>query len=97
VTRQRCWQKPFSAGVAAVSDLELNDEYWMRHALTLAKRAWEEGHNFRMGGRVVTAYRPVPALANDLIVMHQHRAHRLLEWPLCLTSNSMMNTGCVMP
>ena len=21
----------------------------------------------------------------------------LLEWPLCLTSNSMMNTGCVMP
>ena len=33
----------FSAGVAAVSDLELNDEYWMRHALTLAKRAWEEG------------------------------------------------------
>ncbi len=24
-------------------DLELNDEYWMRHALTLAKRAWEEG------------------------------------------------------
>ncbi|NGH41884.1 tRNA adenosine(34) deaminase TadA, partial [Escherichia coli] len=33
----------FSAGVAAVSDLELNDEYWMRQALTLAKRAWEEG------------------------------------------------------
>lgn len=33
----------FSAGVAAVSDLELNDEYWMRHALTLAKRACEEG------------------------------------------------------
>lgn len=33
----------FSAGVAAVSDLELNDEYWMRHALTLAKRAREEG------------------------------------------------------
>ncbi|STS84432.1 tRNA-specific adenosine deaminase [Klebsiella pneumoniae] len=26
-----------------MSDLELNDEYWMRHALTLAKRAWEEG------------------------------------------------------
>ena len=31
-----------------------------------------------MGGGVVTAYRPVPALANDLIVMHQHRAHRHL-------------------
>ncbi len=26
-----------------VSDSELNHEYWMRHALTLAKRAWEEG------------------------------------------------------
>ncbi len=26
-----------------MSDHELNDEYWMRHALTLAKRAWEEG------------------------------------------------------
>ncbi|RGA75875.1 tRNA adenosine(34) deaminase TadA, partial [Klebsiella pneumoniae] len=24
-----------------MSDLELNDEYWMRHALTLAKRAWD--------------------------------------------------------
>ena len=33
----------FSAGVPALSDHELNDEYWMRHALTLAKRAWEEG------------------------------------------------------
>lgn len=26
-----------------MSDLELNHEYWMRHALQLAKRAWEEG------------------------------------------------------
>ena len=26
-----------------MSDHELTDEYWMRHALTLAKRAWEEG------------------------------------------------------
>jgi tRNA(adenine34) deaminase len=33
----------FSAGVPVLSDHELNDEYWMRHALTLAKRAWEEG------------------------------------------------------
>ena len=32
-----------------MSDLELNDEYWMRHALTLAKRAWEEGRG--AGGR----------------------------------------------
>ena len=26
-----------------MSDIELNHEYWMRHALMLAKRAWEEG------------------------------------------------------
>ena len=26
-----------------MSDLELNHEYWMRHALLLAKRAWDEG------------------------------------------------------
>lgn len=26
-----------------MSDSELTHEYWMRHALTLAKRAWEEG------------------------------------------------------
>ncbi|KFD23677.1 MAG: tRNA adenosine(34) deaminase TadA [Yokenella regensburgei] len=26
-----------------MSDNELNHEYWMRHALGLAKRAWEEG------------------------------------------------------
>ena len=27
----------------SLSDLELNHEYWMRHALSLAKRAWDEG------------------------------------------------------
>ena len=26
-----------------LSDLELNHEYWMRHALNLAQRAWDEG------------------------------------------------------
>jgi tRNA(adenine34) deaminase len=30
-------------GVVALSDNELNHEHWMRHALTLAQRAWEEG------------------------------------------------------
>ncbi|ALR77715.1 tRNA adenosine(34) deaminase TadA [[Enterobacter] lignolyticus] len=33
----------FSAGVTAVSAIELNHEYWMRHALGLAQRAWDEG------------------------------------------------------
>ena len=60
-----------------MSDLELNDEYWMRHALTLAKRAWEEGevpvgavlvHNahaeimaLRQGGLVLQNYRLIDA------------------------------------
>ncbi|AVR05464.1 tRNA adenosine(34) deaminase TadA [Pluralibacter gergoviae] len=32
----------FLTGVADVSDTEQH-EYWMRHALTLARRAWDEG------------------------------------------------------
>lgn len=30
-------------GVPTLSDIEQNHEYWMRHALVLARRAWEEG------------------------------------------------------
>ncbi|MCS2149591.1 tRNA adenosine(34) deaminase TadA [Scandinavium manionii] len=33
----------FKPGVDALSDIELNHEHWMRHALTLAQRAREEG------------------------------------------------------
>ncbi|MDU2940923.1 MAG: tRNA adenosine(34) deaminase TadA [Enterobacteriaceae bacterium] len=33
----------FISGVSALSDHELNHEHWMRHALTLAQRAWDEG------------------------------------------------------
>lgn len=33
----------FRLEYAALSDLELNHEYWMRHALQLAQRAWDEG------------------------------------------------------
>ncbi|MCS2155926.1 tRNA adenosine(34) deaminase TadA [Scandinavium sp. H11S7] len=33
----------FKPGVVTLSDTELNHEHWMRHALTLAQRAWEEG------------------------------------------------------
>ncbi|MDF3826987.1 MULTISPECIES: tRNA adenosine(34) deaminase TadA [unclassified Pseudocitrobacter] len=32
-----------SSGVPTLSDNEFNHEYWMRHALTLAQRAWDEG------------------------------------------------------
>ncbi|MGO1308499.1 MAG: tRNA adenosine(34) deaminase TadA [Kluyvera intermedia] len=32
-----------SSGAPTLSDTELNHEYWMRHALMLAKRAWDEG------------------------------------------------------
>ncbi|TLU68152.1 tRNA adenosine(34) deaminase TadA [Enterobacter sp. MF024] len=33
----------FRLEYAALSDPELNHEYWMRHALQLAQRAWDEG------------------------------------------------------
>ncbi|SQB28212.1 tRNA-specific adenosine deaminase [Citrobacter koseri] len=32
----------FITGVSPLSDVEFSHEYWMRHALTLAKRAWDE-------------------------------------------------------
>ncbi len=32
----------FITGKLPLSDVELDHEYWMRHALTLAKRAWDE-------------------------------------------------------
>ncbi|MDU5716133.1 MAG: tRNA adenosine(34) deaminase TadA, partial [Citrobacter freundii] len=32
----------FIGGVTPLSDVEFSHEYWMRHALTLAKRAWDE-------------------------------------------------------
>lgn len=31
------------SGDLALSDIEQNHEYWMRHALQLARRAWDEG------------------------------------------------------
>ena len=34
-------------GVTPLSDVEFSHEYWMRHALTLAKRAWEEQVPFK--------------------------------------------------
>ncbi|WP_414164536.1 tRNA adenosine(34) deaminase TadA [Superficieibacter sp. BNK-5] len=33
----------FISGVSALSDHKLNHEHWMRYALTLAQRAWDEG------------------------------------------------------
>ncbi|HDG1708358.1 TPA: tRNA adenosine(34) deaminase TadA [Kluyvera ascorbata] len=36
-------RRVLSSGVPTLSDIELNHEYWMRHALVLAQRAWDEG------------------------------------------------------
>jgi len=33
----------FISGVSTLSDHKLNHEHWMRYALTLAQRAWDEG------------------------------------------------------
>jgi len=34
--------------------------------------ALTQGHDLRVGGRIVAANWPVPAFANHLVVMHQH-------------------------
>ena len=53
-----------------MSEVEFSHEYWMRHAMTLAKRAWDERevpvgavlvHNNREGGLVMQNYRLIDA------------------------------------
>ncbi|MEL4015267.1 tRNA adenosine(34) deaminase TadA [Dryocola clanedunensis] len=36
-------RRPLARQELAVSESEFTHEYWMRHALTLAQRAWDEG------------------------------------------------------
>ncbi len=55
-----------------MSDLELNDEYWMRHALTLAKRAREEGE-VPVGAVLVHNNQVIGEGWNRPIGRHPHR------------------------
>jgi len=43
----------------------------LQHQPALAQR-----HNLRVRGGIVTANRAIPAFANDLIIVYQHRAYR---------------------
>jgi len=53
----------------------------LQHQAALTQR-----HNFRMCRGIVTADGPIPALTNDLVVVHQHSADRnfpLIPGALC--------------
>jgi len=43
----------------------------LQHQSTLA-----QGHDFGMGGGIVTSNRAIPAFANRLVIVDQHGAHR---------------------
>ena len=57
-----------------MSDHELTDEYWMRHALTLAKRAWEEGE-VPVGAVLVHNHQVIGEGWNRPIGRHDPTAH----------------------
>lgn len=57
-----------------MSDLEHNHEYWMRHALTLAKRAWDEGE-VPVGAVLVHNNRVIGEGWNCPIGRHDPTAH----------------------
>ncbi|MDR9890700.1 tRNA adenosine(34) deaminase TadA [Pseudenterobacter timonensis] len=57
-----------------MSDLEHNHEYWMRHALTLAKRAWDEGE-VPVGAVLVHNNRVIGEGWNRPIGRHDPTAH----------------------
>ena len=65
-----------------MSEVEFSHEYWMRHAMTLAKRAWDERevpvgavlvHNNRVIGHDPTAHAEIMALRQGGLVMQNYR------------------------
>lgn len=57
-----------------MSDVELDHEYWMRHALTLAKRAWDE-REVPVGAVLVHNHRVIGEGWNRPIGRHDPTAH----------------------
>lgn len=57
-----------------MSDAELDHEYWMRHALTLAKRAWDE-REVPVGAVLVHNHRVIGEGWNRPIGRHDPTAH----------------------
>ncbi|WP_297207741.1 tRNA adenosine(34) deaminase TadA [uncultured Pluralibacter sp.] len=64
----------FSTGVVNVSETEHPHEYWMRHALTLARRAWDEGE-VPVGAVLVHAGKVIGEGWNRPIGRHDPTAH----------------------
>lgn len=52
----------------------VNDEFWMRHALTLARRAWEEGE-VPVGAVLVQGDRAIGEGWNRPVGHHDPTAH----------------------
>ncbi|EAO8206522.1 tRNA adenosine(34) deaminase TadA [Salmonella enterica] len=64
----------FITGVTSLSDVELDHESWMRHALTLAKRAWDE-REVPVGAVLVHNHRVIGEGWNRPIGRHDPTAH----------------------
>ncbi|WDY10762.1 tRNA adenosine(34) deaminase TadA [Salmonella enterica subsp. enterica serovar Derby] len=64
----------FITGVTSLSDVELDHEYWMRHALALAKRAWDE-REVPVGAVLVHNHRVIGEGWNRPIGRHDPTAH----------------------
>ncbi|EAA7108634.1 tRNA adenosine(34) deaminase TadA [Salmonella enterica subsp. enterica serovar Ouagadougou] len=64
----------FITGVTSLSDVELDHEYWMHHALTLAKRAWDE-REVPVGAVLVHNHRVIGEGWNRPIGRHDPTAH----------------------
>ncbi len=65
---------PESLEFSPLSNPELNHDYWMRYALTLAKRAWEEGE-VPVGAVLVHNDRVIGEGWNRPIGRHDPTAH----------------------
>ncbi|WDY20935.1 tRNA adenosine(34) deaminase TadA [Salmonella enterica] len=64
----------FITGVTSLSDVELDHEYWMRRALTRAKRAWDE-REVPVGAVLVHNHRVIGEGWNRPIGRHDPTAH----------------------
>ena len=67
-------RRAFITGVFFLSEVEFSHEYWMRHALTLAKRAWDE-REVPVGAVLVHNNRVIGEGWNRPIGRHDPTAH----------------------
>jgi len=78
-----------------VSETEVTDQYWMHHALTLARRAWDEGE-IPVGAVLVYENRVIGEGWNRPIGHHDPTAHAeimaLRQGGLVLQNYRLLNT-----